>query len=389
MEDDPLLTADEAAELLGVRRQTIYAYVSRGQLQRHSEPGTRQSRFRQSDLDAMAKGDRARQPGRSSPSNRTAVTSIVGGRLLYRERDAVDIAGALSFEQAAEWLWRAHEGAAPAWRPSARPGSEAPALPLPDQCLPLDRLKIAAAGLGAVDPLRYDLSPHAVLAVARSLLPALVLALPAQSDGAPPPAADAGFAAALWPRLTASAAGDDRARLLDQALILSADHGLAPSTRAVRTAASVAADPYSVALTGMSVASGLRHGGSSLGVHSLLTDIGRPDRVEAVVSDHLRRGAALPGFGQPRYEGPDPRAGFLLGRLLGDRDADPDRLAAVREVVALVRERNDEHPSIEFALGALCFLHDMVRGAGEAVFVLARCVGWIAHALEEYTDDAH
>jgi citrate synthase len=26
----------------------------------------------------------------------------------------------------------------------------------------------------------------------------------------------------------------------------------------------------------------------------------------------------------------------------------------------------------------------MVPGAGEAIFVIARCAGWIAHGLEEY-----
>ncbi|GAA1626132.1 hypothetical protein GCM10009733_023530 [Nonomuraea maheshkhaliensis] len=50
----------------------------------------------------------------------------------------------------------------------------------------------------------------------------------------------------------------------------------------------------------------------------------------------------------------------------------------------LVIERRQLHPNVEFALGALCFAHDLANGTGEAVFVIARSAGWIAHALEEY-----
>ncbi len=48
-------------------------------------------------------------------------------------------------------------------------------------------------------------------------------------------------------------------------------------------------------------------------------------------------------------------------------------------------QRNDgPSPNIDFALGVLAEASGMVDGAGEAVFVLARCAGWIAHGLEEY-----
>ncbi|MBF8185653.1 citrate synthase [Nonomuraea sp. K274] len=383
MDVNELVAADEAAELLGVQRRTIYAYVSRGQLARHVLPGSRQSWFDPRELEQLKRGDRAQhQPRRTAASELTHVTSIVDDRLLYQDRDAIAMARQNTFEGTAEWLWRRHEGPVPPWRPSRALQAHAEVVPLPELCLPVDRLKITTASLGAVDALRYDLSPAAVLAVGRSLLASLVGALPPLTDT--PPAGD-GIAEALWPRLTAAPVGDHERRLLDAALIVSADHGLAPSTRAARIAAATAADPYSVVLTGMSVASGLEHGGSSLRVHSLLNDIAHRDRVHVVLSEHLRTGAALPGFGQPRYTGKDPRAAFLLELALG-RAPDAQRSDVVRSVADLVRRRNGEHPNIEFALGALCFLYDMVSGAGEAIFVLARSAGWLAHAIEEYAE---
>ena len=37
-------------------------------------------------------------------------------------------------------------------------------------------------------------------------------------------------------------------------------------------------------------------------------------------------------------------------------------------------------------LGALAFAGEMDADAGEAVFAIARCAGWLAHAMEEYAE---
>jgi citrate synthase len=97
----------------------------------------------------------------------------------------------------------------------------------------------------------------------------------------------------------------------------------------------------------------------------------------------LLRGDRLSGFGQPRYRGADPRAAALLD-MLTRADADANRLAIVLTAVDLVRERRELEPNIEFALGALCFVHGLEYGAGEAIFVVGRTTGWIAHAIEVY-----
>jgi citrate synthase len=41
-------------------------------------------------------------------------------------------------------------------------------------------------------------------------------------------------------------------------------------------------------------------------------------------------------------------------------------------------------PTVDFALGVLGEGMRMEPGAGEAIFAVARCAGWIAHGLEEY-----
>ena len=48
------LSADEAARRLGVSRQTLYAYVSRGLLQAHKADDPRQSRYLAEAVDQLA-----------------------------------------------------------------------------------------------------------------------------------------------------------------------------------------------------------------------------------------------------------------------------------------------------------------------------------------------
>jgi citrate synthase len=61
-----------------------------------------------------------------------------------------------------------------------------------------------------------------------------------------------------------------------------------------------------------------------------------------------------------------------------------DVTATTAALLELMERRGGPAPNIDFALGAFTEAAAMVPDAGEAIFLVARCVGWIAHALEEY-----
>lgn len=382
-----VVSVAEAAAMLGVKPSTVYAYISRKLLHRRKLPQDRRSWLSRSEVADFNQRKGTRAPlARSEPERHeppTGIAHIIDDRLLYRGRDATELAAAESFESVSELLWRDRaNGARPTWSVEPELVEDIHRLQgaMPATSLPMDRLKVTAMLLGATDPLRYDLSVPSVISAARRLAPAFVESLPERA----PEGRDGSLAARLWARLCDRGAGPEHIRLLSAALVLLADHGLGPSTRAVREAAATAADPYSSVLAGMSVASGLLlGGGSSLAVQSWLTDIDSPASVPAVLGKRLLRGDRLSGFGQPRYRGADPRAAMLLD-LLARTQAEEDRLAIVRATVDLVRRRRELEPNVEFALGALCFVHGMDHGAGEAIFVTARTTGWIAHAIEVY-----
>jgi citrate synthase len=404
MEGERLSTA-EAAERLGVKPATLYAYVSRGLLGRERSADGRTSTFDPAEIDRLARPGRARRGRRPAaellvPS---ALTAIDRGLPWYRGLAVPELAGTRSFEEVAEWLWTARfPDPVPAWRasqPALDAGRQAQAA-LPHGALPLERIRVIAAALPAGDELRLELRPAAVTAAGRSLVAGLVDCLPRRPPGRrgqrearapgrpgrPPP--DAGpIAARLWTGLSPLDPEPELVRVVDAALVLLADHELAASTVAARVAASVRADPYAVASAGLAVVTGSLHGGASLGIEALLDEIDRPDQAASVVGARLRRGERLRGFGHRLYPDGDPRAATLLARLRATADSSP-RMEVVDSLLQAARRRGLPEPNVDLALAALAHVTGMTHGAGEAIFATARTAGWIAHALEEYERNA-
>jgi citrate synthase len=401
------LSSAEAATRLGVKPATLYAYVSRGLLRSQRAPDGRTTTFDPAEVERLAR--RGRRRGRLDPAGTAAppagppapspvgdlviaseLTSIDGGVLRYRGLDASELAGRYSFEQVAGWLWTGRLGGWTRWRAeeSAVAVAAGCQAALPAGTLPLDRLRVAAAALAAVDELRFELHPEAVVTTGRALVAGLVDALPALGptvaapDGGGRLHAEA-VAARLWRRLCPAPPGPGMVDVLDVALVLAADHELAASAVAARVAASVQADPYAVVGAGLGAVSGALHGGLSLAAETLLAEIGTPERARRVIGDRLRWGEQVPGLGHSLYPDGDPRAACLLA-WLGRAAAGSEELSVVEAVVDAVRRRRLPAPNVDFALAALAFVAGMTRGAAETVFAVARIAGWLAHALEEY-----
>ncbi len=388
-----LLTAAEAARRLGVKPATLYAYVSRGVLSRGKAAHGRASLFHADEVERLARRGRPRRPpGVADITVESAITEIAGDRLRFRGLDVARLAVSRTFEEVAELLWTGElRSAREAWqaRPAALAAGRAAQTALPAGTLPLERLQVIVPAMAATDPLRLQLDPAAVTAAGRSIIAGMVDCLPATvipgpgipGPGIPGPGEP--VAERLWSRLCDHRASPALLRAVSAALVLLADHELAASTLAARVAASVQADPYAVVGTGLGAMSGALHGGASLGAETLLAAARGPGDVPRVVGELLRRGEKVPGFGHFVYGNGDPRAVVLLDLL---RRAAPKsgQLAVADAVLAEVRQKALPEPNIDFAIATLARVAGMVRGAGEAIFAVARTAGWIAHALEAY-----
>src|SRR3954447_24697061 len=100
-----MLTTEQAARRLGVKRETLYAYVSRGQLTRHAAPGGRRSLFARAEVERLAA--RARRGGRAGALEVIVDTELTlldpSGALYYRGRDVTQLARESTYEDVAEW----------------------------------------------------------------------------------------------------------------------------------------------------------------------------------------------------------------------------------------------------------------------------------------------
>ncbi|HET9949256.1 MAG TPA: citrate synthase family protein [Longimicrobiales bacterium] len=397
------LTADEAARELGVKRETLYAYVSRGLVRSEPGPGGRRARrYHAEDVRALlARKQRGRSPRAAvegaldwgTPVLESGLTLITERALYYRGRDVVRLAAERTLEEVALLLWT---GSDPASGPArvARAGSDARPAGIvgtpgtrTGQALatvarlaglePAHRMMAALPLLAAADPAAARIASERVVATGLALLPALAAAA-AGVDHAPAAHAVRVLAAAWAPGV----AGAER--LLEAAAILCADHELNTSTLAARCAASTWASPYGVVAAGLATLHGTRHGGASGRARAMLVEAGGLPDPAGVVRARLGRGEDVPGFGHPLYPDGDPRASSLLGWL---REAREGRSPALDVADAVAREAERVlglRPNVDFALAALAHALALPQGAELALFALGRTTGWIAHALEQY-----
>src|SRR5579875_174223 len=97
-----MLNSEEAARRLGVKVSTLYAYVSRGILESHSQPGGRRRLFDLADLERLAQRQRSGpRPEIRLATITTGITRLGPEGLFYRGRSVADLARDRSFEDVA------------------------------------------------------------------------------------------------------------------------------------------------------------------------------------------------------------------------------------------------------------------------------------------------
>jgi citrate synthase len=144
-------------------------------------------------------------------------------------------------------------------------------------------------------------------------------------------------------------------------------------------AASTGASLAASALAGLATLSGPRHGGASEAVRAFALEAERLGAREAIAA-RLAHERAAPGFGHPLYPDGDPRAAALLARF-----EPPAALVRLERAVAVLA---GQRPNVDFALFAGCEALGLPPDAPFALFAVARCAGWIAHAIEQGRSDA-
>jgi citrate synthase len=376
------MNAADAAGALRVSRATLYAYVSRGYVRSQSMPGSSRERgYSREDVERLRRRtEERRDPDKAAaralqwgtPILKSSITLIDGDTLFYRGHDAVSLARTRSVMEVASLIWTGRFDAtfgAASVRASARERSRREPLPF------LAHAQSALARAAAHDPLAFDVRAHSVARCGWRILDLLTAVAAHGRD------ARATIDHALARAWTAAGRGAD---VMRTALILCADHELNVSAFTARCVASAGSSPYAVAIAGLAALEGTRHGGASARVESMLSSVRRTRDLPRAIAERLRRGERLDGFGHRLYPSGDPRAAALLA-LLRERYPSSTELSFVLEFAKAAMAVLGEPPNVDFALAAVARVLRLPPGAPLTLFAIGRTIGWIGHAIEQYT----
>jgi citrate synthase len=357
----PLLPAAEASMTLGISRDTLYAYVSRGLVRAVQDPeDARKSLYDRRDIDELLtrkRRGRSRKDIAAStlhwgePVLPSTITRIADGAFYYRGADAVTLSQEARLEDIARRIARIPVAASCAMQKDFHP---------PDLPTPLGRM-MQTMTEAAIGPPGQD-GP----AEAGRLLRQIALSAAGTDD--PGPVAVHDILARAWSE-------DPRAPdILRRALVLCADHELNASAYATRVVASTGARLPACLLTGLAALSGPRHGG--------IIDIGRTwirNAARAVAKGKPLilpdGGDPPPGFGHPLYPNGDPRALELL-----EHCPPPPEWAGLIDYLGVA---HGLYPSLDIGLISLERQLKLPRGGGFGLFAVGRTAGWLAHIFEQ------
>lgn len=391
-------SAAEAMQLLNVRQQTLYAYVSRGWIHSLPQKGQKARLYLREDITRVAMRSAARAGHGAvaasamnwgEPIFPTSITEITPQGPRYRGHSAADLVrAAVSFETVAELLWTGELNGAPVW-PVEKPGAELlhltqtlTSLQARDNILETFSLVVLMLGMRR-GPVAERLQQGRTLAAARELMQAVVACcgfLGPTQQYRPMQRGESivdGLVAALG-----IPASDENQASLRAILILMADHELSPGTLGARVVASAGGTLHSCLASALCATSGVEVGRMYERVESFL---GRPQTRTVLLNRAIKLhalGQSVPGFDHPLYPKGDPRAAQLL-------DLARVRSQQGRELKSIFRFLEDIHatagllPRQELALVVLARAMNLPPQAPAALFALGRIAGWVAHVREQ------
>ncbi|HEY1225664.1 MAG TPA: citrate/2-methylcitrate synthase [Brevundimonas sp.] len=355
----------EALARLGVKPQTLYAYVSRGRITAQPDPhDPRRSLYAEADIarltgdpDAPPAPTPRKAPGRGEVELKSAVSLIEDGRLFYRGLDAAQLSEQATLEDVARRLWDVRDNPFAALKPRVDLVGGASIRTRLFACLGR-RAEEDASSLGR--------DAQTLVAEAASVLNEAVDA-----------AAGSGPRTYFHQRLGRGWKVMERdAHMLRRALVLAADQGLDAPAVAARAAAGGGAPMAGAALAGLTTLYG----------SSLSREVARASAwvVEArrdparVTAHRMQTAGSVPGFGDTDWPEGDLRAAALLAAMDLPRDLD----AVVREGTAATGLK----PTFALALSVLARRLDLPRDGALDLLLIGRLAGLLGHALDQRND---
>ena len=188
-------------------------------------------------------------------------------------------------------------------------------------------------------------------------------------------------------------------RMLNAVLVSSLDHGVTPpSTLAARNVATSGA-PLKDSVAAGILAFGPHHGGDiescmrflDTGLSLVRNGATMQQSAETLADSCLKDGQTPPGFGH-RFHTRDPRAARLFQMAL-ELELEGEHIRMIRAIERVLDARKEEHGrqlpvNVDGAIAAISADLGFAYELGNAIFLISRLPGLIAHAHEERSRQA-
>ncbi len=392
------LSRQEALTLLGVKKETLYTYVSRGWIRSFPADNGRTRVFSRLDVERL----RARSLARSGigavagtvmrygePIISTRITEITPQGPRYRSRLAVELATKGSaFEAVAHWLWTgvwlsSHIG----WNdtPRFQPATSSRQLGGRfDDFAKCMASTVLALGQQAAEGEPLHLSK--ALNSARQIIQVLVGLLGLLSPGRryEPVRPGEPLALAVSRALGTRCADDDAVAAINALMVLCADYELTPASFAARVVASSGGDLHACLAAGLCAHSGMLTGRTCDKLTELMAGDSSCRSLGLRLEEARKSGITTYGFNPPLATHGDPRAFWMIERAALMNARTPSR--ATDNILRFLERLRDDfglYPGLAAGLVALTAALGLPQNSAGALWGVARTAGQVAHVIEQ------
>jgi citrate synthase len=334
----------------------------------------------------------------------SSISSIIDDTLTYVGYNIDDLAENASFEEVIYLLWHLKlptEAQLAEFKQQLAENMELPKEVLEsfkmypiNEVHPMAALRTAVSSLGLYDEeadVMEDEANYRKSIRLQAKMPALVAAFARIRKGLEPiaPRKDLGFAANFLYMLKGEEPDGIAVEAFNKALVLHADHELNASTFTARVCVATLSDVYSGVTAAIGALKGPLHGGANEQVMKMLSEIGSVEHVDSYIHEKLENKEKIMGFGHRVYRQGDPRAKHLkeMSQKLTELTGEPQYYEMSIKIEDIVTSEKGLPPNVDFYSASVYHSLGIDHDLFTPIFAVSRVSGWLAHILEQYSNN--
>lgn len=333
----------------------------------------------------------------------SSISSIVGTTLTYRGYKIDDLAENSSFEEVIYLLWY---GKLPTrkelgdLKEALYKASEVPTnvffavKTFPFDAHPMSVLRSAVSMLSLYEESADLIEEGNNLKLAFSLqakIATLVAGIMRIRQGKEPlsPRKDFTYAENFLYMMTGKEPSKLASEAMDKALILHADHEFNASTFSSRVTVATLSDMYSGITSAVGTLKGSLHGGANEAVMNMLLEIDSFERILPYLKNAFSEKKKIMGMGHRVYKDGDPRAFILkeLSKKIGIEMGETKWFDMSQQIEEMVFSEKGLKPNVDFYSASMYHAMGIPSEYFTLLFAVSRTSGWIAHMLEQYSNN--